>query len=124
MDYWRNRSFLTKFCLGFIVLVAACLAPELMLLLDLGGIEFVISCLAIYYKPVIEWIQQKIRAFNNMITITLTHLRISVLSRPASFSIHVTYCCVIVLLTGAAYLPFGIFMPALLIADTAHLTLI
>ncbi|PWK52896.1 hypothetical protein [Pleionea mediterranea] len=124
MDFWRNRSLLSKLCLGMIVLVAACLAPELMLLLDLGGIEFVISCLAIYYKPVIEWVRDKIQTVNNIVIITLTHLRICVLSRPASFSIHVTYCCLLVLLTGAVYMPFGAFIPALLVSDAAHLTFI
>jgi hypothetical protein len=65
MQDWKTLGLLKKTILTIIILIIAFFSPELMLFIDVGGIEMALSFLLLYYKPVIVWFQNKIEYIND-----------------------------------------------------------
>ena len=53
MNEWKNYSLTKKIILGVAITVLAFMVPELMVIMDFGGIELAVGFLMMYYKPLI-----------------------------------------------------------------------
>ncbi|MCO7224114.1 hypothetical protein [Pleionea sp. CnH1-48] len=116
MDNWKELSLIKKILIGTMIIVAAFFAPELMILIDVGGIDLAFGFLLYYYKPVIEWFKAKIDAIKAELQIARDIIVNSALSRPKVFTLNTAYCSICLLVTGSLLFSFSFFLPALMVS--------
>ena len=116
MDNWKELSLIKKIFVGAAILVLVSFAPELMILVDVGGIELAFGYLLVYYKPLIEWLRSKYQAIIEDLKIAREIFFSSALARPKVFTVNAIYCTVFMLMTGSVFLSFGFFLPALFVS--------
>ena len=92
-------------------------SPELMLFIDIGGMELVFGFLTLYYQNIIVWFERKIMAMKAFISITQTVLTNSVLGQSKVLSFHAVYCTVVFSMTGSLLFSMSFFTPALFIGS-------
>jgi hypothetical protein len=69
MMNWNELNVFKKLLFGILIIIAALISPELMLFIDIGGIELAFSFLVLYYKNLIVWIHKKTEEFKEQILI-------------------------------------------------------
>ncbi len=114
MRNWKDLSLIQKVVIGLLIAVSAFAAPEMMMLLDFGGMELAFGFLLVYCKPFIVWAQPKINWVSSQINITKVGFLNSALLQPKVFTTHAVFCSVAMILTGSLVLSVGLFLPALL----------
>jgi len=115
MNSWKDLSLTKKIIFGALIIVATIFAPELMILVDVGGIDLAFGFLLFYYKPTIEWFKSKIYALKNNLQIARDIILNSALVRPKIFVVNAVYCGIFLLVTGSVLFSYGLFLPALFI---------
>jgi hypothetical protein len=115
MSNWKVLSLLQKVVLGLLIIVTAAVAPEMVLLLDFGGIELAFSFLLLYYKPLYIWLQSKFHWAYSQIKLVCVVFFNSGLFQPKVFTTHAAFCLVAMLVTGSLVLSVGLFLPAMLV---------
>jgi Na+/pantothenate symporter len=114
MRNWENLSLIQKVVIGLLITIAAAFAPELMMLVDFGGIELAFSFLLVYCKPLIVWLQPKVNWVSSQINIAKAAFLNSALCQPKVFTTHAVFCSVAMVLTGSFVLSIALFLPALM----------
>jgi hypothetical protein len=115
MSNWKDLSLIQKVIIGLFIVAAAFAGPEMMILLDIGGIELAFTALFFYFKPLIVWLQSKIEWISIQVNIAkMAFLNSSVL-KPKIFTTHALFCSVAMILTGSFVLSVSFFLPALLV---------
>jgi hypothetical protein len=115
MRHWNELSVIQKIFIGLFIAAAAFAGPEMVFLLDMGGIELAFGALFIYFKPLIVWVQSKIKWLSSQLNMTKIAFLNSALFQPKVFTTHAVFCSVAMLLTGSFILSVGFFLPALLV---------
>ena len=115
MRNWRVLSLIQKVILGLLILVAAAIAPEIVLLLDFGGIELALSFLLLYYKPLYLWLQSKFHWVYSQIKLFCIIFFNCGLFQPKIFTTHAVFCLVAMFVTGSLAFSVGLFLPAMLV---------
>jgi len=114
MSNWKELSLIQKVFIGLFIAAAAFVGPEMMFLLDIGGIELACSALFLYFKPLIDWLQPKIKWISIQIHIAKIAFVNSAVFKSKVFTTHAVFCSVAMVLTGSFILSVGFFLPALL----------
>ncbi len=115
MKDWKELSLTKKALIGIAILLVAAIAPELMILVDVGGIELAFSFLLFQYKPLLEWFKHKSENLIVDLKIAKAIILSRALARPKIFTLNVAYCTVMMLMTGSLFLFYGFFLPALFV---------
>ena len=116
MDSWKELSLTKKILIGAAIIVAASFAPELMILVDVGGIELALGFLLFYFKPIVEWFMHKKQAIVEELQIAEDIILASALARPKVFTLNAVYCTVFMLVTCSFLFSFSFFLPALFVS--------
>jgi hypothetical protein len=114
MRNWNDLSLIQKLLIGLFIAFAAFAGPEMMFLIDIGGIELAFGALVMYFKPLIIWLQPKLNWLYSQIKITKVGFLNSAIFQPKVFTTHAVFCSVAMILTGSLVLSVGFFLPALL----------
>ena len=114
MRNWESLSLIQKVAIGLLITIAAAFAPELMMLVDFGGIELAFSYLLVYFKPIIVWLQETLKWASSHIGIAKVAISNSALFQPKVFTTHAVFCTVAMVLTGSFVLSTAFFLPALM----------
>jgi|GEM_PF-3946628 len=115
MSYWKEFSLYKKIIIGTFIFGAALVMPELMILLDVGGIDMTIGMIMVYYKPIIDWCRiQKQRLVENIL-LAKNIISESALVKPRVFAANALYCSLFIVVTGWSFVSFSFFVPALFI---------
>ena len=99
------------------ILVTAAFAPELMLLVDLGGIDLALGFLLLYYKSLIAWFIHKKQQLIETLQIAKAVVINSALGKPKVFTVNMLCCTAFLLITGSTLLSYGLLAPALFISS-------
>ena len=116
---WKELSLIKKILIGSAILAAAMIAPELMLIIDIGGIDLAFGALFLYYKPVFTWIKDKKQMVNEELKIAKNIIITSALSRPRIFTLNTAFCSAVILTTGSLLFSFSFLLPALFISGAS-----
>jgi len=115
MSNWNELSLIQKIFVGLFIGAAAFAGPEMMFLLDIGGIELAFGALFMYFKPLIVWLQPKLNWLSSQINIIKVGFIKSAFFQPKVFTTHAVFCSVAMVLTGSFILSVGFFLPALFV---------
>ena len=115
MKDWKYYSRIKKFIIGIFVIFLALLSPELMLFIDVGGIEMAFSFLLVYYKTFFDWAQKRINWFVEFFTVIKYIIYNSSIMNPKVFISHSIYSLFVMWFTGAILFSFGCVLPALFV---------
>ena len=116
MNSWKELGLTKKIIVGAVIIVAASFAPELMILVDVGGIDLALGFLIFYFKPTIEWFKRTKQEVLDELQITRDVILNSALARPRVFTLNTMYCSLFLFMTGSLIFSFGFLLPALFIA--------
>ncbi|MCC2604512.1 hypothetical protein [Planctobacterium marinum] len=111
---WNNLNILQKLIVGFIILLIAATTPELMLLVDLGGIELAMTALVWYLRPVIAWMHLKCRRIKEVFFILQITLKRSAWCQPKVFVTQAAFSVTALFLTSSLALSIFFFIPGIL----------
>ena len=114
MSNWNELSLIQKVLVGIFIIAAAFAGPEMMFLLDIGGIELAFGALFMYFKPLIVWVEPKVNWVSSQINTMKVGFLNCALFQPKLFTTHAVFCSVAMVLTGSFILSVGFFLPALL----------
>ncbi len=112
MKNWQELNVWQKIVIGSLVMLAAIISPELMLFIDIGGIELAFSFLLLYYKTLIAWFELQITKCKTFLATFHTTLMNSVLGRPQFLTFHAAYCVLVFFVTGSLLFSLGFVGPA------------
>ncbi len=115
MKKWNDLNLVYKLIFGLLLLTGALIFPELMFVVDVGGIEMAFAFLVLYCKSIIAWCEQKLDAIKSVWSIFLGALQNSSVSQPKTFSIQVLYCAVVLFGTGSLLFSMSFFFQGMLI---------
>ena len=115
LKQWHELSVWQKVLLGSLVMVAAVFSPELMLFIDVGGIELAFGFLMMYYRSLILWVEQKIAKVKQTCSLFYATIMNSAFCQPRVFLFHCAYCGLVLFTTGSLYFAMGFVGPAFLI---------
>ena len=105
--------------IGSAILAAAMVAPELMIIIDIGGIDLAFGALFLYYKPVITWVKCQKQKVNEELKIAKDIIIKSALTRPKVFTLNAENCTAIILTTGSLLFSFSFLLPALFVSGAS-----
>ena len=115
MKEWKDLSWIEKLVLGFIIIIAAHLSPELMLFVDVGGLEMALSFLVVYYKQWLIWGNKRIKEIKGFCSAICEIFINSSLMKPKVFITHSIYGLTVMWFTGAIVFSMGFMVPALFV---------
>lgn len=114
MCKWNELSLTQKLLISLFIVFAAFAGPEMMLLIDIGGLELAFGALAMYFKSAIDWFKTKINWYHSQIQIIKVGFLNSAILQPKVFTTHAVFCSIAMILTGSLVLSLGFLLPALL----------
>ncbi|WP_196140358.1 hypothetical protein [Aliikangiella sp. G2MR2-5] len=115
MKNWKELTNFQKLVITLAIVILALLAPEFMMLLDLGGIEAAFTCLLLYYKPLFQWLRIKKEKLINELKIIKLYLQGCALSETRVLISSVFYGSLFILITGSGFIALSFFLPSLFI---------
>jgi hypothetical protein len=116
---WKKLNWIEKIILLLVAPLLAVWLPELMLFVDIGGLEMAIGFLLIYYKQVLVRFQNRIKEVEDFCSVINQIIINSSLMKPRVFLTHSAYGLVAMWFTGALVFSFGFMMPALFVLGTS-----
>ena len=114
MDSWKKLNLPTKIVLILIFVIGAAFVPEMMLLIDLAGVEFVIVATLMYYKPVLERLRKARVVAGEILDVWFNTVCASLLGQPRYFFTTGTLVISAIYVTSAVSLIGLIWLPALI----------
>ena len=117
MKDWQSLSLLKKIGVGLVIVILANLSPELMLFMDVGGIEMAFSFLVLYYKQFLIRLQSWFQEVQNFCFAVNQVIINSSLMKPKVFIAHSTYGLFAMWFTGAIVFSMGFMLPALFVSS-------
>ncbi|WP_435277041.1 hypothetical protein ACMAZF_09115 [Psychrobium sp. nBUS_13] len=114
MNAWKELHWIQKSLIGCLVLMMVALMPELIPLLDLGGIELIFGFVVLNIKTAKYWVYTKYRQLRNLAASVLVAFIGSALAKPKTFMFHGGVCCGVLLFTGSIVLSSGFLLPVMI----------
>jgi len=114
MQYWKKLNIFQKALIGIFVVGLVMLMPELMPLLDMGGIELIFGFVVLQSKNVLHWLQVKHMQAKLISNIVIEAFVSSALAKPKTFVAHAGICSVTLILTGSLVLATSFLLPVIL----------
>jgi hypothetical protein len=115
MKDWKSFSLVKKITIGVVIIIFANLSPELMLFMDVGGIEMAFSFLLLYYKSLLDWFQKQIDSIKEFLLAFHQIIINSSLMSPRVYFTHSVYSLCAMWLTGAVVFSMVFMLPALFV---------
>lgn len=114
MQSWKNLSLWQKALISIVVLSAVVVMPELMPLIDIGGIELIFGFIVLNYKNAVHWFHVKREQFKVLMNTVTYALLTSALCRPKVFIIHGGVCSLALFVTGSLVFSTALLLPILM----------
>lgn len=114
MNAWKELHWIQKSLIGFLVLMMVAVMPELLPLLDLGGIELIFGFVVLNIKTAKYWVYIKYLQLRNLMASVLVAFIGSALAKPKTFIFHGGVCCGALLVTGSIVLSSGFLLPVMI----------
>lgn len=114
MQYWKNLNFLQKALIGILVLGLVMVMPELLPLLDIGGIELIFGFVVLNFKTALHWLRVKHMQVKLITNVAIEAFIGSALGKPRFFIFHASVCSVALILTGSLVLSISFLFPVML----------
>jgi len=114
MQYWKKLNIFQKALIGIFVVGLVILMPELMPLLDMGGIELIFGFVVLQSKNVLHWLQVKYIQTKLILNIAKDAFVSSALAKPKTFVAHAGVCSAALILTGSLVLTTSFLLPVIL----------
>lgn len=120
MNEWKNYSLTKKIALSFLMTMLvlstpmlAIFMPELLILIDFGGLELTVGFIILNFKPFISKCNQFLQSINIALQILQNSIVNSVLMKPRYYYSHQALSVFILFLSGSVLLSLTIFVPAI-----------
>ena len=114
MHSWKNLSSWQKTLVSIVVLSAVIVMPELLPLIDIGGIELIFGFIVLNYKNAIHWLKEKFIQLKTLIDILAHALLASAICRPKNFIIHGAACSLALFVTGSLLFSTSLLLPIMM----------
>lgn len=114
MHYWKGLNLLQKFLIGGLILVAVMLMPELLPLIDIGGIELIFGFVVLNYKYMMSWLHTKYAHVKQIILLVMLAFTQSALGKPKTFICHAGVCSCVLVVTGSLVFSLSFLLPVIL----------
>ncbi|WP_448563301.1 hypothetical protein [Thalassotalea ganghwensis] len=115
MNQWKELTTFQKALVGLFIFAAALAGPEMLFLLDMGGIELAFGALVVYFNPLILRCQQLYRRARLELQILKSSVLSSSLLKPRVFTTHAAFCVIALTLTSSYIFAVSFFLPAILV---------
>ncbi len=115
MNRWKDLNFLYKVIIGALLLAGAFIMPELMFVLDIGGLEMAFGFLVLYYKSILTWFEHKLDSIRSILNTVFDVLINSSVATPKTFSVHAVYCVLVLFGSGSLLFSMSFFCHGILI---------
>lgn len=106
----RWQQFIVFLCL----LVLVPVMPELLLVVDIGGLEMLVALTMLYFRPAIVWLRARYDDCCRYFVIAQLALKHSPLSQQRVWLLQGTFSSIAMLLTSSLIVAFVLWLPALL----------
>jgi len=114
MQYRKRLNIFQKTLVAALVMIMVLIMPELLPLLDVGGIELIFGFVILNYKNALYWLQVK-REQIKLVVNTATEAFVgSALCKPRTFIFHAGVCSIALILTGSLVLSTSFLLPVML----------
>lgn len=114
MNAWKELHWIQKSIIGVLVLMMVAVMPELLPLLDLGGIELIFGFVVLNIKTAKYWVYDKYLQARELGRLILMAFVGSALAKPKTFVFHGGVCCAALLITGSIVLSSGFLLPVMI----------
>ncbi|MGB0836044.1 MAG: hypothetical protein ACPGR2_16145 [Psychrobium sp.] len=114
MQSWKNLSMWQKGLISILVLCAVVLMPELMPLIDIGGIELIFGFIVLNYKNAVHWFNEKCNQLKALVDTVTGALLTSAICRPKNFIIHGAACSLALFVTGSLLFSTSLLLPIMM----------
>ena len=114
MNAWKNLHWIQKAIVGVFVLLMLATMPELMPLLDLGGIELIFGFIVLNIKTAKYWIHGKYLQTRDLVKSLLAAFVGCALAKPRNFVVHGGVCCAVLFFTGSILISSAFLLPMML----------
>ncbi|WP_394176702.1 hypothetical protein [Thalassotalea litorea] len=113
---WQSLTKTQKFLITLALIAVLPFAPELLLIADIAGIEVLLSCLVIYYRPLLLKLQTALDEGKKMLGIVQHCVGNSSMNRPGVYFTQTSFYTLAVFLFGTGSFALIFLMPGLLIS--------
>lgn len=118
MNIEFNRKNLLRILCLFVLIVAISMgAIELVFLVDLGGIDFAVTFLMVYFATIRDTLIYKFRIVKSELDRTLIYLSELYLFKPRVFASHATASSVLILISGSVLFACLMWLPAIYLSS-------
>lgn len=114
MNQWKQLNIVQKACIGLFILIVAAFLPELAFFVQLGGTEFALGALAVYFLPVVARCRQFAQKAKAVTAMAVLSYQLSASSQPRVFALQATFCVIAFAMTGSMPIALSLFMPGVL----------
>jgi hypothetical protein len=111
MKSWHTLSKKQTFVAVLILMFIIPFAPEMAMILDWGGIEMLVTCLFLYFKPLLDWLGEQLTQLRYRLYIAKQAIAQSALLKPKTFAVHAVACSCVMALTGSLLLSAVFLFP-------------
>ena len=115
MEYWNKLNWLQKTLIGCVVIGFVIMMPELLPLIDMGGIELIFGFIVLNIKNVVAWFNAKLVQVNETVQIIKDAFLGSALARPKTFIAHASVCTAVLVITGSLVLSVSFLLPVIMV---------
>ncbi|TKB43662.1 hypothetical protein [Thalassotalea mangrovi] len=112
---WQSLTKAQKFLVIIALLAVLPFAPELMLIADIAGIEVLLSCLLIYYRPLLFKLRGLIDQSKQTLDVILHCFRQSAVIHPGIYVTQATFYTLAVVLFGTGTFALLFLIPGFLL---------
>lgn len=113
MSIWKNLHWIQKTIIGVFVMLMVAVMPELLPLLDLGGIELIFGFVLMNLKTAKYWLHEKYQRARELASSVVTAFLGSALAKPKTFIFHGGMCSVVLFFTGSFLFSSVVFLPVM-----------
>ncbi len=115
MKKWQDLGIISRILLGILFLAAAMIMPELMLIIDVGGLEMVFGFFVLYIKAIVTWFNYKLDQIKSVLNVVTDIVMNSSVANPKTLSVHAVYCVLVFLGSGSLLFSMSFFFQGILI---------
>ena len=116
---WKSLGVIPKVMFILVITAIIPFAPELMLIVDFGGMELVFGFLMIYYQPIILRIKRVIASIEQTFVLLSIAVKNSLIVQPKVYLTHSIMSVCVLFFTGSLMYSVALFMPVLMMNGMA-----
>ena len=115
MIKWKDLGLLNQVIIGVLFFGAAIIMPELMFVIDLGGLELAFGFLVLYFNSIIAWFNHKLNKVKTVLNIVVGIVLNSSVAKPKTLTVHAVYCALVLFGSGSLLFSMSFFFQGILI---------